>query len=125
MSENKLSERMHKVMWGPWVDDPIEKENEMHEWLRQVCSLEKEFEEACNDLAHYKKTARRYKETIELMMESIVPIAQFSKEQWRVLLEYLPDGDYPEYDVLRKFLYETVEIWGPSVASQESNTKGV
>ena len=36
----KLSQRMHNVIWGPWIDDPIAKENEMHEWLKGVCQLE-------------------------------------------------------------------------------------
>lgn len=36
----KLSQRMHDVIWGPWVDDPIAKENERHEWLKEVCQLE-------------------------------------------------------------------------------------
>ena len=39
-----LSQRMHDVIWGPWVDDPIAKRNEALEWLKEVCQLEAEVE---------------------------------------------------------------------------------
>jgi len=51
----KLSQRMHDVIWGPWVDDPIAKRNEGLEWLKGVCQLEAENERLREVAVAYQK----------------------------------------------------------------------
>ena len=45
----KLSLRMHNVIWGPYMN-PIDRENEEHEWLREVCKLEAKLDKAVDIL---------------------------------------------------------------------------